>query len=138
MVMGNYNDIGTGLGGTKVIGDSNTPTSPSNGVIVGDDAPLVWEALITQTGTNPPSLTVVKNTLGVTGVGVYGSVGVYTITGFATLLTGSIKIDAFNTNGQIECSIATSSVIGIATYDASGTNQNDLLLNGSFVKITKY
>jgi hypothetical protein len=30
MVMGNYNDIGTGLGGTKVIGDSNTPTVPNS------------------------------------------------------------------------------------------------------------
>jgi len=102
------------------------------------DGGLVWEALITQTGTSAPTITVLKNTLGITAATTYASVGVYTITGFATLLTGNIKIEALCTNGQIQASILTTSILGVATTNASGTNQNGLLLSGSFVKITKY
>jgi hypothetical protein len=120
-----------------IVGDGNV-VSDEFVNITKNNTPLVWEALITQTGTDAPLLNVINNTLGITAISGYVGTGVYAISGFATLLTGSVKIDAFNTNGQIECSIATSSIIGIATYNASGTNQNDLLLNGSFVKITKY
>jgi len=99
---------------------------------------LVWEALITQTGTNAPVLTVIKNTLGITATSGYTSTGVYTISGFATLLTGNIKIDSFCTNGQVQCSAASSSALLLATLDATGSNQNGLLLIGSYVKVTKY
>lgn len=102
------------------------------------DGGLVWEALVTQTSTNAPVLTVLKNTLGITASSAYSSIGIYTISGFATLLTGNIKIEAFCTNGQVQCSIASSSILGLASTDASGANQNGVLLAGSHIKITKY
>jgi hypothetical protein len=142
MVMGNYNDIGTGLGGTKVVGDSNTPTSPSGGVIVGDDAPLVWEALITQTGTNPPSLTVVKNTLGVTATPSYLGVGGYTIGGFAGNLTGSLKIEknmpSVSYNKYFALAILDVNTLLLETGDTAASPENALLTIGSYIKITTY
>ena len=102
------------------------------------DGGLVWEALITQTGTSAPSLTVIKNTLGITATSSYTSTGVYTISGFASNLTGNIKIEASCTNGQSFCSAATSSALLLATTNDSGTNVNDVLLIGSYVKVTKY
>jgi hypothetical protein len=99
---------------------------------------LEWEALVTQTGTNAPVLTVIKNTLGITATIGYTSTGVYTIIGFASNLTGNIKIEASCTNGQSFCSAATSSALLLATTDDSGTNVNDVLLIGSYVKVTKY
>jgi hypothetical protein len=117
-------------------------TYTSNGGVIqmanGRKKQLVWEALLTQTGTNAPVLTITQNDIGITGVSVYSGVGSYTITGFVTLLTGNIKIDAFCTNGQIQCSAASSSILSIATDDNVGVSQNGILLLGSYVRVTFY
>jgi hypothetical protein len=125
-----YMDTDTGLTYTR------------NGSVIqmsdGRKAQLVWEALVTQTGTGAPALTVIENSLGITASPTYGSVGVYSISGFASNLTGNIKIEALSTNGQILVSIATSSVLGISSKDSAGVPTDGLMLSGSYIRITKY
>jgi hypothetical protein len=48
----------------------------------GQGQPKVWKCKITQTGTSAPVLNVLVNTLGITGVPSYDSVGAYFVTGF--------------------------------------------------------
>lgn len=125
-----YMDTNTGQTYTR----SGSTILSSNG----QSKSLIWEALITQTGTSAPVLTILNNSLNITASPTYGSVGVYSISGFATLLTGNIKIEGFCTNGHVNASIATSSVLAVSTLDSSGTNTDGLLLSGSYIKITKY
>jgi len=106
------------------------------------DGGLVWEALITQTGTSAPSLTVIKNTLGITASPSYSGVGGYTIGGFAGNLTGSLKIEKNMPtalyNKYFALAILDVNTLLLETGDTAASPANALLTIGSYIKITKY
>lgn len=127
-----YMDTNTGLTYTR----NGSDILLSNGT-----APvLMWKALITQGGTNAPTITEVINNLGTTNVSNYGGVGAYNITGFAGLITGNYEIIAnFNqvVGDEKFVTAATSSVIGINTYTA-GIAANDCIEVGSSISVVLY
>lgn len=102
---------------------------------------LIWKALITQSGTSAPTLTVVENTLGVTAVPAYVSVGTYTIAGFAGNLTGNLEIHKNNTSVNIDYQLAVGIIdvdtLLVSTYNAS-VDSNDILTTGSSITVYKY
>lgn len=106
------------------------------------DGGLVWEALITQTGTSAPSLTVVKNTLAITSTPSYSGVGGYTIGGFAGNLTGSLKIEKNMPtalyNKYFALAILGVNTLLLETGDTAASPENGLLTIGSYIRITKY
>lgn len=129
-----YQDTDTGLvyqrnGGTIVTAS-------------GDSKQLIWEALITQTGTNDPILNVINNSLGITAVPSYLGVGGYTIGGFAGNLTGSLKIEknmpSASYNKYFVLAILDVNTLFLETGDTSASPENNLLITGSYIKITKY
>lgn len=103
---------------------------------------LIWKALITQSGTSAPTLTVVENTLGVTITPLRVSQGIYTLSGFAGNLTvGNCEIHSnFNHIGDewfMQQEATTDSVLSVVTYEM-GTGVLDGILNGIGNSITVY
>ena len=123
-----YQDTDTGLVYTR----NSTGITKSDG----NATFRVWKARITQTGTNAPVLTVFENTLGVTITPNYVGVGTYTLTGFATLLTGNVDINQSFQSTYLEHSIAilsTSSIIALSTY-LSGVLANNVLIGSTLIR----
>lgn len=113
-----------------------------NGSIIqmsdGRKSQLTWKALIVQTSTNAPVLTVIENSLGVTITPAYVGVGAYTLSGFATLLSGSLEIISNNADGdEFYAAIFTTSVLSLSTYVA-GVATDGQLSNGASITVTKY
>jgi hypothetical protein len=129
-----YMDTDTGLTYTR------------NGSIIqmsdGRKAQKTWKALITQTGTSAPVLTVVENSLGLTAVPAYVSAGTYTISGFAGNLVAPIEIH----NGFVSASY--DNVCAVAIFDVDtlfvqtsviGVGaSNGLLVDGCSITVNKY
>lgn len=131
-----YIDTNTGLVYTR------------NGSIItlanGKPRQLVWKALITQTGTNAPVLTVVENTLGVTITPSYVSVGVYQLSGFnSNLIINQVEIygnmNHVGDQWDMELDATTDSILSIATFEV-GTGYINGVLNGigNSVTVVKY
>jgi hypothetical protein len=99
----------------------------------------VYTALLTQSGTNAPTATVLENTLGGTIVWSRTSTGVYlgTLSG-AFLLN---KVTVFNTNGTFQQSFqggrSSDNAVGVNTTTFSGA-LTDGLLNGNSIEIRVY
>ena len=124
--------------------DTGITYTRNNGIISlsdGRKSQIVWKALITQTGTSAPVLTIIENSLGVTITPNYIGVGTYTLTGFATLITGNYEINAnYIINGtglEFLTFDASTSQITIATIEG-GVNTNGLILAGSSITVTIY
>lgn len=103
---------------------------------------LIWKALITQSGTSAPTLTVVENTLGVTITPSRVSIGFYELSGFSGNLTaGNCEIHSnFNHIGDewfMQQEALTDSVLTVVTYE-TGTGVQDSILNGIGNSITVY
>ncbi len=84
---------------------------------------LVYTALLMQTGTNPPTATVLENTLGFTPIWEYTGVGIYnTQQGFnldkTVVITGNSRIGFINTGSVGPGKIT------ITVNNASGTPSN--------------
>jgi|TARA_R100000455_G_scaffold28958_1_gene18857 hypothetical protein len=98
---------------------------------------LVYSALITQTGTNPPTAVVLKNTIpGTTAFAPYTTAGEYILRNNLTPFTAN-KVQVFLNRGvndgdlqKLRWSRENTSEIAIKTSDSSGT-ANDLITNGS-------
>lgn len=129
-----YQDTDTGLvyqnnGGIILMSDGRAKST-------------VWEALITQTGTNAPVLTVIQNDLGITATPTYSGVGGYTIGGFAGNLTGNLKIEKNMPTGlynkYFALAILNINTLFLETGDTTATPENGLLTTGSYISITKY
>jgi len=128
-----YLDTDTGLTYTR------------NGSIItmstGRKAQVIWKALITQTGTNAPVLTVVENSLGITATPGYTSAGIYTIGGFAGNLVAPLEIENnfLTSNTAITCAVAIADVntLFIET-DNVGVATNGLLTAGCSITVIKY
>ena len=123
-----YQDTATGL----------TYTRSSVGIITSSGLPTskVWKAIILQSGTSAPVLTVVENTLGVTVVSSYSVVGGYGLSGFAGLLTGNISISMDFQLSYLEhsrCLVNTSSLLSLSTY-LSGVLANDVLAISTIIR----
>ena len=123
-----YQDTDTGL----------TYTRSSVGIITSSGLPTskVWKAIIVQSGTSAPVLTVVENTLGVTVVSSYSVVGGYGLSGFAGLLTGNISISMDFQLSYLEhsrCLVPTSSLLTLGTY-SSGVLANDVLAISTIIR----
>ena len=102
---------------------------------------LIWKALITQSGTSAPTLTVVENTLGVTAVSNYVSTGVYTISGLSGNLTGNIEIHdnlvSVDENHTLSVGIVDVNTLFLGTNN-SGVSSDGLLTTGSSITVYKY
>ena len=123
-----YQDTDTGL----------TYTRSSAGIITSSGLPTskVWKAIILQSGTSAPVLTVLENTLGVTVVSSYSVVGGYGLSGFAGLLTGNISISMDFQLSYLEhsrCLVSTSSLLSLSTY-LSGVLANDVLAISTIIR----
>lgn len=96
--------------------------------------PKVWKANITQTGVGAPVLTELINTLGVTVTPTYTSVGNFSLSGFASLLTGNFEMSIdYNVGPTKHVALynPTSSVMLVQTYD--GGVVTDGILSGTTV-----
>ena len=102
---------------------------------------LIWKALITQSGTSAPTLTIVENTLGITAVPSYVGVGGFLIAGFAGNLIGDIEIHKNMVTGDFadyfSVGIADVNTLFLETGD-SGVPTNGLLTTGSSITVYKY
>jgi hypothetical protein len=107
--------------------------------------PKVWKAQIFQENTDAPVINVLVNTLGVTIVPTYSSVGSYLLSGFDGNLTANTCIER-NMDFQyitdfISISRIGDSIIGIGTL-ASGVSSNDVIWSSRFrdntITVTKY
>lgn len=128
-----YMDTNTGqtytrVGSTIVTADNKKPY-------------LIWKALITQSGTSAPTLTIVENTLGITATPSYLGVGGYTIGGFAGNLTGNIEIH----KNMVTAAYTDYFSLAISDVDTlyletgnSGTPTNGLLTTGSSITVYVY
>jgi len=131
-----YMDTDTGLTYTR------------NGSVIqmsdGRKAQKTWKALITQTGTSAPVLTVVENSLGVTITPAYVSAGIYTLSGFAgNLVINQCDIhNSYNHIGdqwQMQLQASTDSVLTIGTYEVgTGYINNALVDVGNSITINVY
>ena len=127
--------------------DTGITYTRNNGIISlsdGRKSQIVWKALITQTGTSAPVLTIIENSLGVTITPNYIGVGGYTLTGFATLITGNYEINANyvingtgGTGSEFLTFNASTSQITIATVE-NGVLTNGMILAGSSITVTIY
>lgn len=125
--------------------DNRVKTKDENGLIetlavVDEDAPLVYLAKLTQSGTDAPVATVIKNTIG-NIVWSYVNTGVYaaTLTGafpnFDKVVYDSEKtITGF---GNIVLSWNSANVVRLLTRDSTDTAANDKL-SGQWIKIEVY
>ena len=128
-----YMDTNTGqtytrVGSTIVTADNKKPY-------------LIWKALITQSGTSAPTLTIVENTLGITAVPSYVGTGVFTVAGFAGNLTGDIEIHknmvTVDYNYYFSLGILDVNTLYLETGNA-GTPTNGLLTTGSSITVYVY
>lgn len=103
--------------------------------------PKVYIALLTQSGTSDPTVTVVLNTLGSTPAITRDDVGSYFITAAGKFTTDKTicEIDYFlhDPFGKLTINRATSDICVVKSYDSSDTASDDMLLN-NWVKITVY
>jgi hypothetical protein len=128
-----YLDTDTGLTYTR------------NGSVIqmsdGRKSQQIWKALITQTGTNAPVLTVIENSLGITAVPNYLGVGGYTISGFAGNLVTPLEVHANLPLGSLvyQCGfgIADANTLFFDSQN-TGVAANGVLVAGCSVTIIKY
>lgn len=103
--------------------------------------PKVYIALLTQSVTNDPTVTVVLNTLGVTPSVTRDDVGNYwvTATGKFTADKTVCEIDynSVDTFGKLNIQRADVNICTIQSYDNTDTLADSLLLN-NWIKITVY
>lgn len=92
-------------------------------------APKEYIALLTQSGTSAPTVTVLRNTFGANIVWTYTSVGVY-----AATLAGAFTQDKTACSVQFSGSDGTNTVLGIGwatvNFVSLGTGLNGVLTNG--------
>ena len=115
-----------------------TYTSNGGAIIASSGLPpsKVWKAVIAQAGLIAPIITVVENTLGVTVVPTYSTVGGYGLPGFAGLLVGNISIAMDFQLSYLEhsrCLVATPSSLVLSTY-SSGVLADDVLITNSIIR----
>lgn len=103
--------------------------------------PKVYLALLTQSGTSNPTVTVVVNTLGVTPSITRDDVGIYfvTATGKFTADKTICEVDHYlgDTFGKLTLQRSDSDICTLQAYDSTETPSDDLLLN-NWIKITVY
>lgn len=99
----------------------------------------VYVALLTQGGTNAPTVIVLENTLGGSIVWSYSATGVYygTLTGAFTSDKTTVLNNITNGNVHVTAIRASSDVIQIQTRDLSSTNVNNAM-NGMTLEIRVY
>ena len=136
---------------TKILFNDSTDgllkTKDSSGVVetlattdaIADTEPKVYVALLTQTGTNAPVATVLKNTLGGTVVWTYDSAGIYIGT-----LIGVFTLDkTYSIISQSISNLATSVVYRtsantVQVLSAEEGNVVDDILSNTSIKIEVY
>lgn len=135
-------DAGT-LDGTEVIYLASNEKTTSQSVI--ELGGRVYKAQISQTGTNAPTLTTLRDDFGLTLTPAYSGTGVYTISGFNSNLTGLIEtnLTSYSNDTFHILSCLTSSQLKIETFTAT-TPTDGLLTNSgtavgsSVLTIVKY
>lgn len=96
--------------------------------------PLIYEALLTQTGTDAPVITVLENNTGITWTASYDDVGNYFLT--PSVEPDDDKIAVYSTNGSSTGSISAywrAGVVNIGTKDGTGTPDDGVLNNSSIL-----
>lgn len=116
----------------------------NNDAVKAATEPKVYVALLTQTGTDAPVATVLKNTLGVTPVWTYTNVGVYNyllpfnvLKTFVIYTTGSGQNTASQLIHAYNYDDGRDNLIEIITKDGTNTLANELLIN-FYIKIEVY
>lgn len=99
-----------------------------------------YVALLTQTGTNAPTATVLENTTGTTMTWSYAAQGNYQVTAGTAIFVGNktvITPGAFAYGMLINANKSTNSVITVRSTNLAGS-ANDDLLNGNPITIEIY
>jgi hypothetical protein len=141
-------DYVTGLSSATLTGAEEVYLATDEKTTVQDILNLggkVWKAQIAQSGTDAPYLNVLENTLGVTVVPSYSSVGSYLLSGFDSKLTDntctSMVVSLVNDDDYYTWLRASTSIIAIGTSNA-GVLADDVLDLGrwreSTITVTKY
>lgn len=92
----------------------------------------VFIALISQTGTNPPTMVIKQNTLGIVPVFGYSAVGLYTLTANGYFPAGQVGCLLQNTvidGSRVGIKRQTDNLIMISSFNNGGAAANDLLVN---------
>lgn len=90
--------------------------------------PTVYEALLTQTGTNPPTIIELENTTGLTWEASYDDVGNYFLT--PSTEPDENKVAVYSVNGAASGTINAfwrAGVVNIGTKDGTGSPDNGVL-----------
>jgi len=129
----------TGTGTRQVVASSTGILS------AGSAQPLEYVALITQSGTNAPVATVLKNTLGGTIVWTRALAGVYTGTLAGAFTTSKTVIQAYlaRGSGQPTTSVGASpggsiNTVQLVSWNASNVSADTIFSADSWVKIEVY
>jgi len=118
------------------------PTGPQGNIgPTGTSSYKVYSALITQTSTNAPTVTILENTLGYTPSLTRSLTGIYSIGVTSSSLNFSYFINNNNTNENIIMRMGTSFNLGTYSFSIitknSGSN-TDSLLNNTPIEIRIY
>lgn len=99
-------------------------------------------AMIEQTGTSAPNITVIKDDFNDTYTTAYNSTGNYDIIGFNNELTGDEEIYINMNNVPVGFWLQTfysaPDTINIVTSDLSSVPQDAVILYATYIRVTKY
>jgi hypothetical protein len=132
ILMGNYNDVGTGLNGVKVLGDNQTPTKTGTTIEGSEQGNVLFKTRIVQSATTAPVLTEYINNIG-TITPSRSSDGTYVLSGFPTgLFDGTRNLEVrldfsqVSSDQEVVHFSSTSTNIVILTY-VSGSLSDSVL-----------
>jgi hypothetical protein len=99
-------------------------------------------AMIEQTGTSAPTITIIKDDFNDTYTSLYSAVGSYEISGFNNELLGDEEIYVNTNNLQIGTFIRTTgaatNVVYIDTADSSFAPSDNVISANTYIRVTKY
>lgn len=115
---------------TPTAGDNDTsiPTTAFvTGAIATSKPYKSYEAIMTQSGTSAPTVTVLENSLGFTPTYTYSSVGIYQINGTFNTLKSTVSAQA--RLGVLGASVNATNQITLTSYNSLGVFTDGLIVN---------
>lgn len=122
-------------------GDATVLTDSTGALKRGSVQPKIYKAIINQTGTSAPTVTIVANTLGGTPVFSYSSVGGYAVTLSGAFTVGKTVVIINNgqsANTLVGAYAINANAIGITTSASTTATASDGLLFNASISIEVY
>jgi len=134
---------GTPTAPTATAGTNTTQIATTAFVLANSRPYKVYTALISQSGTSAPTVTVLENTLGITPTYAYTSTGFYTLTatGVFTLNKTYINFDLGGSNAGVkvlQASRVNTNDIALKTWDSSMVATDGIINSNATLEIRVY